>query len=129
MLLGNLADKLNKMKQLSDNEAENKLEEIYQNEQALVISKSERIKLRNDDRESRRKAATQTMKDYNDGLIDKCDEDAIYKTHQQMLNGTYDRQKLKLEKAKRDRHYIEFGQSNSDESDTSDIDELLDLLN
>lgn len=116
------------MKKLSDNEADDKLEEIYQNEQALIISKSEKIKLRNDDRESRRKAATQTMKDYNDGLIEKCDEDAIYQTHQAMLNGTYDRQKLKLEKAKRDRHYIEFGQSDSSESDTSDIDELLDLL-
>lgn len=116
------------MKKLSDNEADDKLEEIYQNEQALIISKSEKIKLRNDDRESRRKAATQTMQDYNDGLIEKCDEDAIYQTHQAMLNGTYDRQKLKLEKAKRDRHYIEFGQSDSSESDTSDIDELLDLL-
>lgn len=116
------------MKKLSDNEADDKLEEIYQNEQALIISKSEKIKLRNDDRESRRKAATQTMQDYNDGLIEKCDEDAIYQTHQAMLNGTYDRQKLKLEKAKRDRQYIEFGQSNSSESDTSDIDELLDLL-
>lgn len=126
--MSKLANKLNKMKKLSDNEADDKLEEIYQNEQALIISKSEKIKLRNDDRESRRKAATQTMKDYNDGLIEKCDEDAIYQTHQAMLNGTYDRQKLKLEKAKRDRHYIEFGQSNSSESDTSDIDELLDLL-
>ena len=126
--MSKLANKLNKMKKLSDNEADDKLEEIYQNEQALIISKSEKIKLRNDDRESRRKAATQTMKDYNDGLIEKCDEDAIYQTHQAMLNGTYDRQKLKLEKAKRDRHYIEFGQSNSNESDTSDIDELLDLL-
>lgn len=126
--MSKLANKLNKMKKLSDNEADDKLEEIYQNEQALIISKSEKIKLRNDDRESRRKAATQTMKDYNDGLIEKCDEDAIYQTHQAMLNGTYDRQKLKLEKAKRDRHYIEFGQSDSSESDTSDIDELLDLL-
>lgn len=126
--MSKLANKLNKMKKLSDNEADDKLEEIYQNEQALIISKSEKIKLRNDDRESRRKAATQTMQDYNDGLIEKCDEDAIYQTHQAMLNGTYDRQKLKLEKAKRDRHYIEFGQSNSSESDTSDIDELLDLL-
>lgn len=126
--MSKLANKLNKMKKLSDNEADDKLEEIYQNEQALIISKSEKIKLRNDDRESRRKAATQTMQDYNDGLIEKCDEDAIYQTHQAMLNGTYDRQKLKLEKAKRDRHYIEFGQSNSNESDTSDIDELLDLL-
>lgn len=126
--MSKLANKLNKMKKLSDNEADDKLEEIYQNEQALIISKSEKIKLRNDDRESRRKAATQTMQDYNDGLIEKCDEDAIYETHQAMLNGTYDRQKLKLQKAKRDRHYIEFGQSNSSESDTSDIDELLDLL-
>ena len=126
--MSKLANKLNKMKKLSDNEADDKLEEIYKNEQALIISKSEKIKLRNDDRESRRKAATQTMQDYNDGLIEKCDEDAIYQTHQAMLNGTYDRQKLKLEKAKRDRHYIEFGQSNSSESDTSDIDELLDLL-
>lgn len=126
--MSKLANKLNKMKKLSDNEADDKLEEIYQNEQALIISKSEKIKLRNDDRESRRKAATQTMQDYNDGLIEACDEDAIYRTHQAMLNGTYDRQKLKLEKAKRDRHYIEFGQSNSSESDTSDIDELLDLL-
>lgn len=126
--MSKLANKLSKMKKLSDNEADDKLEEIYQNEQALIISKSEKIKLRNDDRESRRKAATQTMQDYNDGLIEKCDEDAIYQTHQAMLNGTYDRQKLKLEKAKRDRHYIEFGQSNSSESDTSDIDELLDLL-
>ena len=126
--MSKLANKLNKMKKLSDNEADDKLEEIYQNEQALIISKSEKIKLRNDDRESRRKAATQTMQDYNDGLIEKCDEDAIYQTHQAMLNGTYDRQKLKLEKAKRDRHYIEFGQSDSSESDTSDIDELLDLL-
>ena len=126
--MSKLANKLNKMKKLSDNEADDKLEEIYQNEQALIISKSEKIKLRNDDRESRRKAATQTMQDYNDGLIEKCDEDAIYQTHQAMLNGTYDRRKLKLEKAKRDRHYIEFGQSNSSESDTSDIDELLDLL-
>lgn len=126
--MSKLANKLNKMKKLSDNEADDKLEEIYQNEQALIISKSEKIKLRNDDRESRRKAATQTMQDYKDGLIEKCDEDAIYQTHQAMLDGTYDRQKLKLEKAKRDRHYIEFGQSNSSESDTSDIDELLDLL-
>lgn len=126
--MSKLANKLNKMKKLSDNEADDKLDEIYQNEQALIISKSEKIKLRNDDRESRRKAATQTMKDYNDGLIEACDEDAIYETHQAMLNGTYDRQKLKLEKAKRDRHYIEFGQSDSSESDTSDIDELLDLL-
>lgn len=126
--MSKLANKLNKMKKLSDNEADDKLEEIYQNEQALIISKSEKIKLRNDDRESRRKAATQTMQDYNDGLIEACDEDAIYRTHQAMLNGAYDRQKLKLEKAKRDRHYIEFGQSNSSESDTSDIDELLDLL-
>lgn len=126
--MSKLANKLNKMKKLSDNEADDKLDEIYQNEQALIISKSEKIKLRNDDRESRRKAATQTMKDYNDGLIESCDEDAIYETHQAMLNGTYDRQKLKLEKAKRDRHYIEFGQSDSSESDTSDIDELLDLL-
>ena len=98
-------NKLRKARERNKDRLHQAKDEIERNSSSLIRSEPEKITLNSSSsiHDSRRKAAMQTKQDYKDGLIPRLDEDAILKTHCQMKEGTYDRQKLKLEKAERDR--------------------------
>jgi len=124
-MCANAFNKLRKARKNNKKRLDNIKDEIESNSLSLIRSESEKITLNSSSsiKDSRRKAAEQTKKDFKEGLIPSLDEDAILKTHRQMKNGTYDRQKLKLEKAKKDRQ-----RNLGSDVDTDDVNALLDFL-